>query len=117
MTQVDAWHYLGNSDFHTREYGRAFMERCKSKLPRTELPIRVGGTGYIQLTGPTKVTHGWTEDDVGRMVCVVKDTLVFQRYKNGQVFMKGTIDRIDPAKSCFADHADEECLNTLVPAE
>jgi hypothetical protein len=114
MNGVNPWHYRGSTDWHTREYGKNFMKYSQEKLPKVDLPIKVGGTGYIQLTGSPSVTRGWTKDEVGRMVVIVDDVLVFQRYTDGQVFMWGSIDRTSPTRSIFADIADQKFLEKLI---
>lgn len=108
---VDPWHYVGCPGWHNCGYGNAFIQLCKDKLPEEKLPINIGWTGYISLTSvPENNTFAWCTDDVGRFVCIVDGTLVFQRMQNGDLLMYG---RITNEYSTFSNQATLEVLDNL----
>lgn len=90
----DPWHYTGNVNFHKWDQGRNFITFCQQKLPKRQLPIHVGCTGYIERNSDGKLTptYCWMLDSVNRFVAVIDDKLVFQRYQNGDVLMWGNIN-------------------------
>lgn len=105
----DPWHYTGSESYHKCEYGQNFMDYVRKVLPRKTLPIKVGSTGYIQLTRTIETPeYCWTEDEVGRMVIVVDDVLLFQRMTKGQILMYGLVNQ-----GIFSDRAREDLIQYL----
>jgi hypothetical protein len=88
---VDPWHYTGNSAWHGNSINREFIDRCKAILPKRSLAIHVGPTGYVEPIGKIEPTHAWTEDSLGRFVCVLGDMLVFQRFTEGDSLIVGLV--------------------------
>lgn len=103
------WHYEGSSTFHQWAAGREFIDYCKTHLPKRDLPIEIGSTGYLNKTADIKPTYCWCLDPVGRFVCVIGDKLVFQRYQKGDVLICGPITR-----SAFNDCVYEDMLPELI---
>ena len=111
MTEIDPWHYTGNNNFHGWALGRDFIAQCKSSLPCINLPIKIGPTGYINLTDMVELPqYGWCEDEVGRFVAIIGNKLLFQRMINGDRLMYGVIYDI---RSVFSDSVTIELLNQL----
>jgi hypothetical protein len=101
---VDRWHTHGNANMFKNDENRNVLDLVKQRLPRIELPIYIGSTGYIELSTFIN-THAncWCTDQLGRVVFVVDDVLYFQRYENGDRIMKGPL-----SKTCFNDLCDQE---------
>jgi hypothetical protein len=79
---VDPWHYTGNPSMFKYENHAKFLDLCRSKLPKTTLPIWVGGTGYVNAKSDIfKCPNGWCEDEFGRTVILLDGLLMFQRYQ------------------------------------
>ena len=81
-----------------------FIEKCIEVLPRIELPVACGWTGYINPLKDadlTKYGNCWCKDAVGRVVIVLGKKLMFQRYQSTGLLMVSPITgwkyaRLDP---------------------
>ncbi len=63
---------------------------------------------YIDLTDDIETPqYCWTEDDVGRVVMIIGNKLLFQRMVNGQTLMYG---ELDGRRSSFNDQVNKEML-------
>lgn len=109
----DPWHYTGDENWHRSDYGKEFIEYCKEKLPQKSLPIKIGCTGYIDLTGPIKTPeYCWDLDQVRRIVIVIDDKLLFQRMLNGHQMMYNKLSE-DYKRDSFNNYVTEELIRDL----
>jgi hypothetical protein len=114
MANVDRVLQRNLDYWQTRDYGQEFIRCCREKLPKINLPIEIGSTGLIELTGSPSATRGWTVDRVGRMVVIVDDVILFQRYVNYEVFTWGYIDKVYPTQSTFSNTVDQPFLKKFI---
>jgi len=84
----DVWHVAGNSNYHTNNINKIFIDLIKSKIKKTNLDIFVGDTGYVHWSKEKPLgTYCWDLDELGRFVAVLNDIWLFQRYTNGDVIV------------------------------
>ena len=106
---VDPWNYTGNAQYHKHPESRAFIQRCQQALPQRDLPIKMGSTGYVELTVKTplsEIANGWCYDEVGRAVIIFAGHLLFQRYTEGDVLsINDGTGRLIPLKERLAELA------------
>jgi hypothetical protein len=91
---LDLLDYKGSSKHHAHPQNETFIETFKSKCKRIDLPMRLTFSSGIELTEalPSNV-RGWTEDILGRFVGVWDETMFFQRFSKGCLFVYGTIGK------------------------
>lgn len=88
---LDPWHYTGSKLYHSDSIGASFIKLCKEKLPNTQLPIKIGWTGYINYSEELlAMTNAWCFDELGRVVILLNGEIIFQRYTEGDLLMKST---------------------------
>lgn len=71
-----------------------FLQKCIETLPKKELPIAIGWTGYVNPKRDSNLeNYGncWCQDKCGRYVIVLDKYLMFQRYKNTGNIMRSPI--------------------------
>lgn len=67
-----------------------FIKDCTNVLPRVGLPIRCGLTGYLnpdKEADLTKYGNCWCTDKFGRIVIILGQKLMFQRYQSTGLLM------------------------------
>lgn len=85
---LDSWHYTGSKLFHSDDVSKNFLEFCKSKLKKKDLPITIGWTGYVNANKNIfSLENSWCTDELGRIVILIDKHLLFQRYTNGDIIM------------------------------
>lgn len=91
QTKPNPWHYTGNSKYHSDDNSAAFIDLCKKYLPSRELPIRLGNTGYLNMSPEDlKQPNGWCLDELGRAAILLNGVFMFQRYTEGDVLVQST---------------------------
>lgn len=81
---VNSWHTQGLS---SDNIVLPLCQLIQQKLPRKDLPVFVGDTGYVYVEPDWIGGDGWTLDDLGRTVFIFENVLYFQRYKSGYCIM------------------------------
>lgn len=103
--EIHPWHYTGSSEWHSDSRGKALMNLVKEKLPKIDIPVTIGFTGYPNIE--TVINgYGWTTDKVGRMVILLDHTLIFQRMTEGTLLLSGSTKK--GAASIFTDHIQDQ---------
>lgn len=107
----DIWHVHGNAAIHKRDDIDDFVEELKTKLPKVELPVKIGCTGYpILLKGPTPKS-GWCLDAANRFTAIANGNLMFRRYTAGGPIMCGRLG--EPCSDMMDAETRTQLLSTL----
>lgn len=86
--RMDPWQFTGLKDEHASEPHAEFIRFCKEKLPKRELPIRIGWTSYVNADSTIfNEPNGWFLDEFGRVVILLDGVLMFQRFTQGDILM------------------------------
>ena len=85
---LDPWNYTGNPSWDKSDKPQEFLALCKDKLPKKDLPIRIGHTGYVNANKDIfQLPNSWSHDELGRMVILLDGLLMFERYIHGDLIM------------------------------
>lgn len=110
----DAWHVHGNSSSMRIDSDEKFIEILKLNLPKINLPIAIGNTGYPVLTcAPGKTpARGWCLDEAKRFTAMIDEYWLFQRYTAGGPIMWGL--KQEPANNIMYDELKDLILERIV---
>lgn len=88
-TENDGFHVHGQHGSFEHSDSRHLINLCKSKLPRKQLPIYIGNTGYVEWrTDEIPVgEYCWDLDQSGRIIVMLGDMWFFQRFIPGDFLM------------------------------
>src|SRR3972149_7774806 len=84
------WHCHGNPDVHSSLEGQSLIDMCKAHLPQVDIKHRIGSTGYIHFIDDD-LNNCWTTDQQNRLLVIINNVKYFQRYSQGQKFMKQNV--------------------------
>jgi len=88
------WDVYGSNNYTENNSTTRFIEKLKSKLEETKLPIKIGWTGYPELTcSPSDCPKkGWFFDKAKRFNAIINGYYMFQRYTTGGHIMYGRLE-------------------------
>jgi len=109
------WHLTSNplsSDCLETE----FIQKVQHRLQRSNLPITIGPTGYIHLTGSVEnfPNRCWTTDSHGRIVIKWDNKMMFQRSQGHAIIMYGIINKDDPTMTTLSNQLSRSELTTMI---
>ena len=110
----DGWHVHGNTTRHASQEEDEFVKTLQTRLPKMDLPVEIGLTGYPNLTREVAdcPKRGWCYDNAKRFTAIVDGYLLFRRYTAGGPLMFGPLGK--PANNMMYEDDKVKILNGVL---